>query len=224
MKSIWVIAVMLTLAGCDGLLLGREEEPVGAEKNLEAPDQLDDGLEVSALSDENIDARLIHSMVRRAHANSSYQHRSILIARNNKLVLEAYFNGWNRDRKQDIRSATKSITSSLVGIAIDKGFIADVHQPVLGFFNEYASIQNPDQRKSQATIKDFLRMRTGLSCNDWNASSPGNEGRMYPTDDWVKFILDLPVAGSPGQKLFLLHGRTGHFRRRHCKCFRQKHS
>jgi CubicO group peptidase (beta-lactamase class C family) len=199
MKSIWVIAMTLTLAGCDRLLLGSEEEPVSMEKNLQVPDQLDDGLEVSALSDENIDAQRIHSMIRSVHANPSHRHRSILIARNNKLVLEAYFNGWNRDRKQDIRSATKSFTSSLVGIAIDKGFIADVHQPVLGFFNEYASIQNPDQRKSQATIKDFLRMRTGLSCNDWNVSSPGNEERMYQTDDWVKFILDLPVSGSPGQ-------------------------
>jgi CubicO group peptidase (beta-lactamase class C family) len=124
--------------------------------------------------------------------------RSLLIARDNKLVLEAYFNGWTRDRKQDIRSATKSFTSCLIGMAIDHQLIPDEKAKILDFFPEYSSFQNWDNRKAEMTIQDFLQMRTGLACNDWSPDSPGNEENMSRTGDWVKFILDLPVATQPG--------------------------
>jgi CubicO group peptidase (beta-lactamase class C family) len=41
-------------------------------------------------------------------------------------------------------------------------------------------------------------MRSGLACDDWDKSSPGNESRVYLSEDWVKFVLDLPMATSPG--------------------------
>lgn len=196
---IWFMVIILVLQACDKMLLGEEDALTSLDKNMTPPEQLNDGLEVSSLSAEDMDSIEIGYLVKNSHENPSSKQRSLLIARNNRLVLEAYFNGWNRNRKQDLRSASKSFTSALVGITIDKGFLSGVDEPVYGFFDEYDSFKNWDEKKAEITIRDFLRMRTGLACNDWQYSSAGHEERMYETYDWVKFILDLPVHGHPGE-------------------------
>lgn len=187
------------VSGCDKMLLGGSEPLTTTFENLQAPPLMQDGIQVSSLTKVNMDSVRIYTLVKALQESSEHQIRSILIARNNKLVLESYFNGWKRERMQDMRSATKSITSALMGIAIDKQFVPGVDAPVFGFFGEYKSIAHWEDVKSKITIKDFLRMRTGLSCNDWVPASVGNEERMYKKRDWVKFVLDLPVASQPGE-------------------------
>lgn len=182
---------------CDGLLLGSEGHTDVADY-LKPPPDMGDGIHVSSMTDEQIDAARMYSLVETLSEDKNNEIRSILVARNNKLVLEAYFNGWSRDRKQDLRSATKSFTSAIVGIAIDKGIIKGTEEKVIGFFPEYQSFANWDERKAQMTIRDFLRMRTGLTCNDWNPQSAGHEEKMYDAHDWVKFVLDLPATGTAG--------------------------
>jgi CubicO group peptidase (beta-lactamase class C family) len=49
-------------------------------------------------------------------------------------------------------------------------------------------------------LRDLLTMQSGLACDDWNGASPGNETRVYQSEDWVKFVLDLPMAANPGTK------------------------
>lgn len=120
---------------------------------------------------------------------------SVLIARNGKLIYEAYFNGSNADAFQDTRSATKSITDILIGIAIDKKILRGVTAPVVPFFPDKQPLDNPDPRKSKIVIEDFLTMSSLLECDDWNQFSRGNEERMYVMEDWVKFTLDLPIKG-----------------------------
>ena len=197
-RIISLAALLLLLAGCDALLLGGEEPPAGWEQEMEPPARLDDGLDVSSLAAQGVDPQEIERLVRIFHTNTGMNQRSFLLLRNGKLVLESYYNGWNGARKQDLRSASKSFTSALVGIAIDRGFIAGVDEPVLGYFGRYDAFANWDDRKAEMTVRDFLRMRTGLACNDWSAVSPGHEEYMYARHDWVKFVLDLPVAGAPG--------------------------
>ncbi|MGH7462029.1 MAG: serine hydrolase domain-containing protein, partial [Longimicrobiales bacterium] len=101
------------------------------------------------------------------------------------------------DGLRDTRSATKTITGMLVGIAIDRGALAGAGVPVLPFFKDKGPFQNPDSRKDKITVEDFLTMSSSLECNDWNDFSRGNEERMYPIEDWLKFTLDLPVRGLP---------------------------
>src|SRR5205814_3173094 len=120
---------------------------------------------------------------------------SVLIARHGKVVYEGYFNGTEASTLLNTRSATKSITDILIGIAIDKHFISGANARILSFFPDKQPLQNPDPRKAQITIEDFLTMSSLLECNDDNNFSRGNEERMYIMEDWVKFTLDLPVKG-----------------------------
>jgi CubicO group peptidase (beta-lactamase class C family) len=120
---------------------------------------------------------------------------SILVARHGKLVYEKYFDG-DASTVRDTRSATKSITDILVGIAIKERKLSDVDARVLSLLPERArKLQNPDPRKDKITVEDFLTMSSPLECDDWNDASRGNEERIYLVEDWAQFILDLPVRG-----------------------------
>ncbi|HMI87221.1 MAG TPA: serine hydrolase [Polyangiaceae bacterium] len=118
---------------------------------------------------------------------------SVVIARRGKLVYEAYFGETDGGTLRNTRSATKSVTGMLLGIAIDKGLLAGVDAPVASFFPDQRPFANPDPRKEAITLEDFLTMSSALECDDDNDESRGNEARMYVEKDWVKFTLDLPV-------------------------------
>src|SRR5579862_98627 len=122
---------------------------------------------------------------------------SVLLARHGQLVYETYHNGFERASLMNTRSATKTVTSLLIGIAIDQGFLSGVEAPILPFFSDRQPIQYPDPRKAKITVEDFLTMSSLLECDDWNSFSRGHEERMYLVEDWVQFTLDLPIKGFP---------------------------
>ena len=122
---------------------------------------------------------------------------SVLVARRGALADVLDFGGARAESPMDTRSATKSVTSMLVGIAIDRGALLGVGAKVLPYFPERRPVKNPDPRKDAITVEDFLTMSSCLECDDWNEYSRGNEERMYLIEDWLQFALDLPVRGFP---------------------------
>jgi CubicO group peptidase (beta-lactamase class C family) len=124
---------------------------------------------------------------------------SLLVWRRGRLVAEEYFYEYDSQRSHQMRSATKSVVSALVGIAIDKKLIASDTERVAPLL-PYGGFANPDPRKAQLTLRDLLTMRSGFACDDWNGDSPGNESKMYQSADWPKFVLDLPMIDAPGTK------------------------
>ena len=117
---------------------------------------------------------------------------SIVVIKDNKLLLEEYFNGYNRDSLHDTRSVGKSFASALTGIAIDDGYIQSDKQTLDDFY-DMKEYKNYSELKAKVSLKNLLTMSSAFEGNDFDQNSPGNEENMYPTDNWVKFALDLPA-------------------------------
>lgn len=162
------------------------------------PPELGDGIAVGDLAAAGLDSSVANAIVRGVMDGAFADLHSVLVYRRGRLVLEEYFHGYHRGRPHPMRSATKSVVSALVGIAIGQNALADEDdQPVLPRF-PYADYANPHPQKQALTLADLLTHRTGLACDDWDGDSPGNESRVYQSDDWVKYFLDLPVAAERG--------------------------
>lgn len=161
------------------------------------PADLGDGLAVGELSQAGLNRAVATRLVDRVVDGTYKDVHSILVYWAGGLVIEEYFYEYDRDRVHQMRSASKSVVSTLVGIAIDRGDMAGDGELVLKRL-PYESYANADPRKGQLTLRDLLTMRSGLACNDWDGGSPGNESRVYQSQDWVKFVLDLPMLEPPG--------------------------
>jgi len=163
------------------------------------PRNRDDGLPVGAVEGAPLDRARLQQMGEAIVAGRHPETHSVLIAHRGRLVFEEYFYEYDANMPHALRSATKSVVSALVGLAIAKGHLKDVRQPVLPFFaDEYPEIANNTDAKRRITVEHLLTMRSGLDCDDWNQASPGNESKMGRTNDWVKFTLDLPMRSEPG--------------------------
>ena len=148
-----------------------------------------------SLADAGLSEAKLHSMEAAVGSGEFKKIGSVLVARHGKLVYEGYFEG-DAATLRDTRSATKTITGALIGIAIAEGKLSGANAKVLSLLPEHArKLQNPDPRKAAITVEDFLTMSSPLECDDWNDASRGNEERMYLVEDWAQFILDLPVRG-----------------------------
>ena len=97
--------------------------------------------------------------------------------------------------------------SALIGIAIDKGYIAGVRTPVLDFFPERA-IANIDARKRALTLEHLLTMTTGLKCRDSYLYGWDGYMKMRQSKDWTQFVLDLPMEAVPGEKFEYCNGAS----------------
>ncbi|WP_281990734.1 serine hydrolase domain-containing protein [Aquimarina aggregata] len=161
------------------------------------PKDLNDGWKTENLKSQHIDTTRIYKMFTQLHNNKHKLH-SVLLVKNNQIIIEEYFNDHVVDKPHDLRSTTKSIRSILLGIAIDKGFIDSIDDPISKYLKNKIPNKNLDDRKEKITIKHLVTMSTGLDCNDWDKKSKGQEDKVYKKKDWIQYTLDLPMINEPG--------------------------
>jgi|SRR5215813_84998 len=128
---------------------------------------------------------------------------SLLIIRNGYIVLDAYCYPYDKEQVHDVASVTKSITSALIGIAIDRGKIKSLREPVLTIFPD-RQIANRDARKQRLTTEHLITMSSGLDCQ-FEPNEPTLR-QMRQSGDWVQFMLDLPMIAEAGDKFVYCSG------------------
>ena len=120
--------------------------------------------------------------------------KGIVVLCNGKRVSEAYFNGDSAGTLHDIRSATKSITATLMGVAIQTGLVHSVDDSIALYLPGL-----PHDGKQNITIRDLLTMRSGLAANDEDPLSPGNEDNLDKASDWLRAAYAVPIKEQPGR-------------------------
>lgn len=116
---------------------------------------------------------------------------SLLVSRRGELLVERYFNGRRPAALANIKSASKSVISALVGVAIAKGAIPSVRQPIAAYFPDIPP--GPDSPKRAITVEDLLTMRSGLE-----TTSNRNYGAWVQSGNWVRHALSKPLLFRPG--------------------------
>jgi CubicO group peptidase (beta-lactamase class C family) len=178
-------------------------EPGSASYVEHAPDAIDDGWSTSRPSEVGMDAEMIGNLVRAIVDEEMALTHAVLVAHRGKLVVEEYFYGFERETWHDMRSASKTLASTLVGLAVQEGRISGVQAQALPFFSRYQQYANWDARKAQITVRDLLTMSSGLDANDSDPRSVASEG-VYQSQterpDWIKLALDAPMIADPGSQ------------------------
>jgi CubicO group peptidase (beta-lactamase class C family) len=170
--------------------------------SYQKPLDLVDGLKVSTLEEHNLD-KSIFDQINHDLCGSKYgKIHSLLVIVNNDLVIEQYYNGWEREQPHFLASNTKSFNPILIGIAIQQGKIRDVNQKMLSYFPEYEKNEK-DSLKHKITIKDLLTMTSGFKWDEQSlpVNDPNNMGlQMDKMDNWLEASLELPMDTTPGTR------------------------
>jgi CubicO group peptidase (beta-lactamase class C family) len=181
----------------------------------------DDGWPVATVDEDKlIDRGALCRMADRLAASSDAHIHAVLVARGGKLVFERYFEGsdeisgrifgrrvenvsFDADTLHDVKSASKSVASLAVGIAIDRGLIRSVNEPIFSFFPELLDLRSPEKDRIQ--LWHALTMSMGLA---WVEATPAtgdennDEARMHRASDPCRYVLGLAVTAPAGQEFF----------------------
>ena len=205
-----LVVILLVFAG--GVKAGVPANP-GKPYQYTVPEATNDGWETAHVSSENIDADVLKALFDKI-INETYKNiHSVLLIKNDKLVVEEYFQRWHGDAqsRELIRaldrvtmhqqhSVTKSVTSVLIGIAIDQQLIRGVDEKISAFFPEYADIF-AESAKDTLRLRHFLSMSSALSWDEW--TYPYTDARndhisLNRSKDPIRYALERPVVGAPG--------------------------
>lgn len=155
--------------------------------------------ETGTLEEAGIDSAGINAFMRKVMEEHPYM-ESILIVRNGKLVFEEYLNGWDPARIHRLQSVTKGFTSTLVGVAIEQGFIGSLDDPIRDYLPDYSGFFGG--KKDSVTVRHLLTMSAGFKWNE-GETYYADPKRCDPhlaeaSDDYLKYLLERPIVEEPG--------------------------
>lgn len=169
----------------------------------EEPDKLKPpvpGLPKASLQSVGVQPDSLAKIIQLIRKTPPNDFRGLVVIKDNKLVVEEYFNTYWRETVHDIRSAGKSVTALLVGIAIDKGLVKSPEQSIYDFFPTTKFKLPPKERRADIRIKHLLMMSSGLDADDDRDNSPGATANWLMHEDWASYALGLPMSFKPGEK------------------------
>jgi CubicO group peptidase (beta-lactamase class C family) len=171
----------------------------------------DDGWLVAQPDAVGMNADVLSGLAPQFESWSDANLHAALMVRHGRLVYERYFAGedtawgtplgriaFDAGLRHDLRSITKSITSILLGVILDRGLIKSLDEPVFSFFPEYADLKTPE--KAQINLRHLLTMSAGLAWNEYIPySDPANsERRMMVAPDRHRYVLEQPSVRPAG--------------------------
>ncbi|HUW10959.1 MAG TPA: serine hydrolase [Anaerolineae bacterium] len=210
MKEAVVLLTILSI-----LLMGCNGEPA-IQYTYRPPEDAGDGLAVGTLEEVGIDSARIEQAVSRILSGKYTEVHSLLIVKDDQLVLEEYFPGhdfqwdapgyrgrlvtWDRDELHTVMSVGKSMTSASIGLAIDHGFIGSVHQSIFDYLPEHQRYRSAE--KDTITIEHLLTMTSGLEWKEWGASNTSMDSDLFKLwvacEDQIACVLEKPLVHEPG--------------------------
>ena len=212
MPSSWVIGscLILILSACAfSRPLPVEKQAIDSSYRYNVPPIDRDGWQTQSLDAVGIRQQPLAALVSRIRDKTFPRVYSVLLVKDGKLVFEEYFAGRHRFQAHAMHSVSKSVTSILVGIAVDQGLI-HLNDQVHAYFDDYHGLEWID-RPYPITIQNLLTMAHGT---DWDErsrplSDPKNSIRaMTDGDDWLPFILDHKLIEPPGTRFNYAGGMT----------------
>jgi CubicO group peptidase (beta-lactamase class C family) len=177
------------LAGC-ATLIGCGPTPEELKAVAYAPLR-GQGWAVSTPEAQGLDPMLVARLYYDAARVETLQ--ALLVVKNGCLIAERYFRGGGIDEKTRVQSVTKSYTSALVGIALERGCLSSVDQNMMHFFPELAD-RVADPRKNRITIRHMLQMRAGYP---WEESTPELFKMLY-SGFRPSLLVEVPLVRDPG--------------------------
>jgi CubicO group peptidase (beta-lactamase class C family) len=183
-----------------------------AQNSCGLPDATTDQWSVAAPESVGLASAPLCSMVKWLDGSKESNVHAVLVVRHGILVFEHYFSGsdeawgrpigniaFGREVRHDERSATKSVISLLLGIAIDHGLVKGIDEPVLSFFPEYADLRTPE--KDRITLRHLITMSAGLEWHELDipyTNATNSYARMEAASDPYRFVLEQPLVAPPG--------------------------
>lgn len=175
-----------------------EEYAEPLEMELALGEEIGNSQEISNIAEPGIDAVLLENTYSEAE-NIPLLH-SLLISHEGEMIAEKYFNGGNGTDPVNIKSASKTVISALVGIALEEGYLESLDQKVVDFWPEYFNDQT-DPLKRTITIGHLLNMASGLS-----STSSDNYPGWVASSDWIGDALRRPMLYEPGDYMLYSTG------------------
>jgi CubicO group peptidase (beta-lactamase class C family) len=189
---------------------------------FQTPPELGDGWKVSGFAEARMSSKPVQDMLDEIESWGDHHIEAVLIVKDNRLVFEKYYPGndfnWNDisvpgpwvdfgpTTRHFLASESKSVTSLLFGIAMDKGLITDINDRIESYYaSAYPNVFQGQKR--EVTIRQLLTMSSGYSWDEWS-SYPNDRDNLFRSPDPIGLLLNLPMQYAPGTTFHYNSGGT----------------